>query len=132
MPNDRQIGGFVWAGEGDTKPEALGQGYQLLHGVVFVDVVAVPVGKALLHKMTAVAGGVNDHVCGFRCHRALQKGFQRTEIVVIPNKGKIVDEENEFQGIEGERVQDRRERVKLLLAQFQDTKSLPEQSLQTA
>ena len=83
-------------------------------------IVSIPVGEALLHQMAAVGGGVDHHVPAPGGHAALQNGLQGAEIVIVLLEGKIIDEQNELQGVAVQLVQNGGDAVQLLLAHFQN------------
>ena len=99
MVDDIQISLLIRLLEGDLNAEPLRQGDHFLHGVVAVDVIALPTGEGLLHQMAAVGGGIDHHIPGLGGNAALQDGLQGAEIIVILLEGKIVDKENELQRI---------------------------------
>ena len=92
MVHDVQVGLFIRLLEGNLNAEPFGQGENLLHGVVAVDVVPVPLGEALLHQMAAVGGGIDHHVPGLGGNAALQNRLQGAEIVIVLLEGQVVDE----------------------------------------
>ena len=120
MADDAEVSLLVGLLEGDLDAKPLGQGDNFLHGVVAVDVVSVPTGEALLHQMAAVGGGVDHHVAALGGDAALQNCLQGAEIVVILLEGQVVDEQDEFQRVGVQLVQNGGNGVELLLAHLQN------------
>ena len=129
MPHDVQKGGLVRPGERDVQPEPLGEAHQLLQSVVAVDVVALPVAEFLLDDVPPVAGGVDHHVFAFGGHRALQHRFQGAVIVVVFQKGEVVDEQHELQGVRRQLVQHAGDGPQLVLSHLHDAQPLGEQGV---
>ena len=73
--------------------------------------------------MSAVGGGVDYHVAALGGDAALQNGFQGAEIVVVLLERKIVNEQNEFQGVGVQLVQNSGDGVELLLAHLQNSQT---------
>ena len=76
--------------------EALGKRDYLLHRVVTVDIVTVTVGKALLYKVAAVRGGIDNDIARLCRHRALKDSLERRIVIVILSEGKVVNKDDKL------------------------------------
>ena len=72
-----------------------------------MEIVPIPVGKAFLDEMAAVAGGIDRHIAGLGGNRSLEHRLEGGIAVVIAAEGEVVDEEDEVQRIDTQAVKQR-------------------------